>query len=62
MKSIQVILVVIVIGDLLNMKIIDKYILLFSTLPVGIDINELFDLPPISRVLMQIRDCLLITK
>lgn len=54
MKSVQIVLVVIIISDLLNMKIIDKYVLLFSTLPVGIDNNDLFDLSPISRVLMQI--------
>lgn len=51
------------ISDFLNMKIIDKYVLLSSTLSMEISTNELFDLPLISReILMQIWSFVWITK
>lgn len=39
MKSVQGVLIVIMTGDLFNMKIIDKYLLLPSILSMGIAIN-----------------------
>lgn len=39
MKNVQGVLIVILTGDLFNMKIIDKYVLLPSTLSMGIAIN-----------------------
>ena len=42
-KSVQVVQIVIMISDLLNMTIIDTYILLLS---MGISIHKLFDIPP----------------